>query len=75
VAAAADGQAALDGGPVRVRMGLHTGTPELAEDGYVGLDVHLGARVAAAGHGGQVLLSQATCDQVDVEVVDLGEQR
>ena len=39
----------------RVRMGLHTGTPLLTEEGYVGLDVHLGARVAAAGHGGQVL--------------------
>jgi predicted ATPase/class 3 adenylate cyclase len=75
VGAAADAQAALDGGPVRVRMGLHTGTPELGGEGYVGLDVHLGARVAAAGHGGQVLLSQATRNEVDAEVVDLGEHR
>jgi class 3 adenylate cyclase len=41
-------------------MGLHTGTPELTNEGYIGLDVHLGARVAAAGHGGQVLLTQKT---------------
>src|SRR5207244_4067796 len=40
VAAAADGQRALADGPVRVRMGLHTGEPRLSEEGYVGLDVH-----------------------------------
>src|SRR4051812_28194898 len=57
--AAAAAQAELDGGPVRVRMGLHTGTPATTNEGYVGLDVHLGARIAAAGHGGQVLLSRA----------------
>jgi predicted ATPase/class 3 adenylate cyclase len=45
---------------LRVRMGLHTGTPQLVGDHYVGLDVHRAARVAAAGHGGQVLLSAAT---------------
>jgi class 3 adenylate cyclase len=39
--------------------GLHTGTPHLTEEGYVGEDVHLGARIASAGHGGQVLLSAA----------------
>jgi predicted ATPase/class 3 adenylate cyclase len=47
-------------GTVRVRMGLHTGTPQLVGDHYVGLDVHRAARIAAAGHGGQVLLSQTT---------------
>jgi class 3 adenylate cyclase len=47
---------------VRVRMGLHTGTPQLAGNRYVGIDVHRAARIAAAGHGGQVLLSQTTCD-------------
>src|SRR5437773_679392 len=46
--------------PVRVRMGLHTGEPRLAATGYVGLDVHRAARICAAGHGGQVLLSQTT---------------
>src|ERR1041385_3636071 len=60
VAAAADCQRALVGGPIRVRMGLHTGEPRLTEEGYVGLDVHKSARIAAAGHGGQVLLSQST---------------
>src|SRR4051794_21810371 len=52
VAAAADCQRALAGGPIRVRMGLHTGEPRLTEEGYVGLDVHKGARIAAVGHGG-----------------------
>src|SRR5438094_9069076 len=47
VAAAADCQRALAGGPIRVRMGLHTGEPRLTEEGYVGLDVHKGARIAA----------------------------
>jgi predicted ATPase/class 3 adenylate cyclase len=75
VAAATEAQAALADGPISVRMGLHTGAPELTDEGYVGLDVHLGARVAAAGHGGQVLLTQATRHAVDVDVVDLGEHR
>ena len=38
--------------------GIHTGTPHLGPEGYVGEDVHLGARIGAAGHGGQVLLSR-----------------
>jgi predicted ATPase len=75
VAAAAEGQAALDGGPIRVRMGLHTGTPTRTGEGYVGLDVHLGARIAACGHGGQVLLSKATHDLVDEPTTDLGAHR
>src|SRR5213592_3828376 len=62
VAAAAEGQRALANGPVRVRMGLHTGEPLRADEGYVGFDVHRAARIAAAGHGGQVLLSHATAD-------------
>ena len=57
-------------------MGLHTGEPTVTEEGYVGLDVHRGARIAAAGHGGQVLLSEATARLVDVRrCVDLGEHR
>ncbi len=75
VAAAADGQRALADGPIRVRMGLHTGEPRLTEEGYVGLDVHKGARIAAAGHGGQVLLSQATRALVEAPVRDLGMHR
>jgi class 3 adenylate cyclase len=77
VAAAADAQAILADGPVRVRMGLHTGEPQFGEEGYVGIDVHRAARVMAAGHGGQVLLSQATRDLLAdaFEVRDLGEHR
>ncbi len=75
VAAAIDAQRRLAGGPVSVRMGIHTGEPELTDEGYVGLDVHRGARIGAAGHGGQVLLSAATRGLVDIEAVDLGEHR
>ncbi len=77
VAGARAAQDALRGGPVRVRMGLHTGEPALGEEGYVGIDVHRAARVAAAGHGGQVLLSQPTRDLLDssFELVELGLHR
>src|SRR5499427_3515004 len=75
VAAAADCQRALAGGPIRVRMGLHTGEPRLTDEGYVGLDVHKGARIAAVGHGGQVLLSQSTHALADAPVRDLGPHR
>jgi predicted ATPase len=77
VLAARKAQEALKSGPVRVRMGLHTGEPQLTEEGYVGSDVHLGARIAAAGHGGQVLLSKRTRDAMGdaAEGLDLGEHR
>ena len=77
LAAAVEAQQALDGGPVRVRMGLHTGEPIVTEEGYVGIDVHRAARIASAGHGGQVLLSQATRDLLDstLELRDLGQHR
>src|SRR6266568_5142310 len=87
VAATVDGQRALfthvwpEGKAVRVRMGLHTGEPNLTSEGYVGLDVHHAARIMSAGHGGQVLLSQTTHDLVehalpeDVSLVDLGAHR
>ncbi len=51
--------------PVRVRMGLHSGEPVRHEDGYVGLDVHRAARIAAVAHGGQVVLSEATRQLAD----------
>src|SRR5947209_5741411 len=66
---------------VRVRMGLHTGEPQQTADGYVGLDVHLAARLMSVGHGGQVLLSQTTRHLVEhtlpdgVSLRDLGEHR
>ena len=48
--AARGGLEALEAGPVRVRMGLHTGTPLVTDEGYVGVDVHRAARIAACGH-------------------------
>jgi len=56
--------------PVRVRMGMHTGEGTVGGDSYVGLDVHRAARIAAAGHGGQVLLSSATSELVRPSLPD-----
>jgi class 3 adenylate cyclase len=75
VAAGAAGNVALEPGLIRIRMGLHTGEALLTGEGYVGEDVHLGARIAAAGHGGQVLLSAATRALLDGGMTDLGEHR
>jgi predicted ATPase/class 3 adenylate cyclase len=78
--AAAEIQEELARGPVRVRVGVHTGTPVLTGDGYVGLDVHRAARIAAAAHGGQVVFSSSTRSLADERellsaVRDLGEHR
>jgi predicted ATPase/class 3 adenylate cyclase len=83
VAGAEAAQRALAGHPwpgdeeLRVRMGLHTGEPRLVDGRYVGLDVHHAARVMAAGHGGQVLLSESTRALLDegTRLRDLGEHR
>ena len=76
LAAASEAQEALAAGPIRVRMGLHTGTPNVTEEGYVGPDVHRAARIAAAGHGGQILLSSSTASLVaGAGLRDLGEHR
>jgi YVTN family beta-propeller protein len=87
VAAAVDAQLDLaaqewpEGAPVQVRMGLHTGEPRVGENRYVGLGVHKAARIGAAGHGGQVLLSRTTRELVEDELPtgvtlrDLGERR
>ena len=74
LAAAIDAQAALETiSSVRVRMGIHTGEPIRTEEGYVGMDVHRAARIASAGHGGQILLSRATYELVDpMGLRDLG---
>lgn len=75
-AAALDGLAALAPGPIRVRMGLHTGAPTVTAEGYVGVDVHRGARVAALAHGGQVVLTEATAVLLDdLPLGDLGRHR
>jgi predicted ATPase/class 3 adenylate cyclase len=69
------------GSDLRVRMGLHTGSGVLGGDDYVGIDVNRAARIAAAAHGGQVVLSDATRAMVQhdlpegVTLRDLGEHR
>ncbi len=77
LAAAGEAQLSLASGSVRVRMGVHTGTPHVGSEGYIGDEVHLGSRIAAAGHGGQVLLSQQTREIVAgaFDLLDLGEHR
>jgi class 3 adenylate cyclase len=86
VAAAVDAQRALRdhdwpaGAQLRVRMGLHTGEPQLGDEGYLGLDVVRAARISAAGHGGQILVSETTRALLGnqlpdgVQVHDLGRQ-
>jgi class 3 adenylate cyclase len=54
--------AAWPEGAVRVRIGMHTGAPVAHDGGYLGLDVHRAARICAAGHGGQILLSRETAE-------------
>ncbi len=83
VAAAVNAQLALvahswpDGHDLRVRMGLHTGRVTVTADGYVGMALHETARVCAAGHGGQILLTPLTAtlagEGADFTTVDLGE--
>jgi class 3 adenylate cyclase len=69
------------GAAVRVRIGLHTGEPTVGDERYVGIGVHKTARIAAAAHGGQILLSNTTRGLVEDDLppnfrlVDLGEQR
>jgi predicted ATPase/class 3 adenylate cyclase len=75
LAAASAFTEALATGPITVRVGMHTGTPLLTEEGYVGGDVHRAARIAAAGHGEQVLVSASTAQLVELELTDLGEHR
>ena len=67
-----------EGVSLRVRIGVHTGSPKAHDGGYVGMDVHRAARIAAAAHGGQVVLSAATAALIQghfrgVSVIDLGE--
>jgi len=76
--AAAEGLTPSTGGRVRVRIGIHTGTPLLTSEGYVGTDVHRASRIANAGHGGQILVSATTATLVEAdgfELLDLGKHR
>jgi class 3 adenylate cyclase len=73
LASARQAIAALGSGPIQVRIGIHTGTALLTDEGYVGPDVHRAARIAAAGHGGQVLVSAATAQLLDTaDLRDVG---
>jgi predicted ATPase len=75
LAAASEARAGLE---IPVRMGLHTGTPLLTEEGYVGPDVHRAARIAGAGHGRQLLVSASTAlllEPSNTVLLDLGEHR
>ena len=77
---ALDGHEWPDGKEVRVRMGVHTGEPHVGEEGYLGMDVVRAARISAAGHGGQILISETTRALLGnqlpegVAVHDLGQQ-
>jgi predicted ATPase len=73
--AAREAQEALRELPIRIRIGVHTGTPRIDDEGYVGKDIHRAARIAACGHGGQVLVSAATAALVPEPLCDLGEHR
>ena len=76
LAAAAEAQQGLASCPTRLRMGIHTGTPHVGEEGYVGVDVHRAARIAACGHGGQILISASTASLLGTDGLrDLGEHR
>jgi predicted ATPase/class 3 adenylate cyclase len=68
---------ALADGPIRVRIGLHTGVATVTDEGYVGLEVHRAARIAALGHGGQILVSPTTAPLLDTAMLlrDLGQHR
>ena len=76
LAAAAKALEGLASGPIRVRVGIHSGTPHLDAEGYVGIDVHRAARIAACGDGGQVLVSASTAALAGANGLrDLGEHR
>src|SRR3954470_6762201 len=66
-----------DGTELRVRMGLHTGEPNIRDGTYFGLDVHRAARICQAGSGGQMLISARTREELDArhEVLDLGDHQ
>src|SRR5689334_13218026 len=65
------------GADLRVRMGMHTGEPNIREGTYFGLDVHRAARICQAGSGGQILLSRRTMDAIDSghDLEDLGDHQ
>jgi predicted ATPase/class 3 adenylate cyclase len=78
VSAVGEAMAGLAEGPIRIRVGIHTGEPALDPPKYVGMDVHRAARIMSAAHGGQVVLSPSTVSLLEPgssELRDLGEHR
>jgi predicted ATPase/class 3 adenylate cyclase len=83
LAAVSEAMAGLEGGPISIRVGIHSGEPGLDPPKYVGMDVHLAARVMSSAHGGQVVLSATTAELIKpsdtvsqgVVLTDLGEHR
>jgi predicted ATPase/class 3 adenylate cyclase len=76
LAAAEEAHEALHGGAVQVRIGVHTGTPLLIDGGYVGVDLHRAARIAAAAYGGQTVVSASTAELArGTALLDLGTHR
>jgi predicted ATPase/class 3 adenylate cyclase len=75
LASAGEMQAAITGGPLRVRIGVHSGEVLLADDDYVGMAVHKTARICSAAHGGQVVVSDQTRALAGIALRDLGEHR
>lgn len=75
LAAAAEMQAAVAGGPLRVRMGVNSGEVLVADGDYVGMAVHKAARICSAAHGGQVVVSDQTRVLAGAALRDLGEHR
>ena len=77
VGAMREAGAGLEDGPIRIRVGIHTGEPALDPPKYVGIDVHRAARIMSAAHGGQVVLSRETVEQLDggFELRELGDHR
>jgi predicted ATPase len=77
VEAIGEAMSGLAAGPIRIRVGIHTGEPTLDPPKYVGIDVHRAARIMSTAHGGQVVLSPTTVALLDgtVALKPLGEHR
>jgi predicted ATPase/class 3 adenylate cyclase len=78
LSAVSEAMVGLEAGPIRIRVGIHTGEPALDPPKYVGMDVHRAARIMSAAHGGQVVLSPSTISLLEpgtFELIDLGEHR
>jgi predicted ATPase/class 3 adenylate cyclase len=75
VSAVSEAMEGLQHGPIAIRVGIHTGSPELDPPKYVGIDVHTAARIMSAGHGGQVVVSPSTAALLETPLLSLGSHR